>query len=295
MKIVKTDLKFKKAGTQPFVIETAPQHIKLHTVMLLVGKRGSGKTFMASHLMKWLEFDRIILVSPTFDSNQAQLKGLPITDVLDPDDPQVVQKIYDIVDTERDDLLRFREQLEMIKQLKDTYGNTRDLMDDYNLFYEFVDQCGNWREPTHKWGGRKPRIICYVDDSQSTRIFRNNQFLNLTTRSRHLGQFVGDEPSIGISLLISAQNYTATGGGLPRVVRGNCTHMCLWKTKNSKELDLIAEEMAGEVSPEKFKQVYEFIMNYDPNDKYVSMFVDLHPKPEHPSMFRRNYTEFLVI
>lgn len=179
MKLVKTNLKFKKSGTNPFVIETEPHHIKLHTVCLMVGKRGSGKTFMTSHLLKWLEFDRIILVSPTFDSNQAQLKGLPITDVLDPDDPQVVQKIYDIVDAERDDLLRYREQLEMIKQLKDTYGNTRDLMDDYHLFYEYIDQRGNRIEPKHKWGGRKPRIVVFVDDSQSTKIFRNNQFLNL--------------------------------------------------------------------------------------------------------------------
>jgi hypothetical protein len=295
MKLVKTDLKFKKSGTNPFVIETAPEHIKLHTVTLLIGKRGSGKTFLTSHLLKWLEFDRIILVSPTFDSNQAQLRGLPITDVLDPDDPDVVKKIYDIVDQERDDLVRYREQIQMIKELKDTYGNSSQLLDDYHLFYEFIDQRGNWREPEHKWNGRKPRIAVFVDDAQSTKIFRNNQFLNLTTRSRHLGQFPGDEASIGISLFIGVQNYTATGGGLPKAVRGNATHLALWRTKNTKELDLIAEEMAGEVSPEKFKQVYEFIMNYDPNDKYVSMFVDLHPKPEHSSQFRRNYVDFVVM
>lgn len=295
MKIVKTNLQFKKSGTNPFVIETPPEHIKLNTVMMLIGKRGSGKSFLASHLLKWLEFDRVILVSPTFQSNQSQFAGLPITDVLDPDDPQVVQKIYDIVDAERDDLIRYREQLEMIKELKANFKNTRDLMDDYHLFYEYIDQMGNWIEPKHKWNGRKPKIAVFVDDAQSTKIFRNNQFLNLTTRSRHLGQFPGEEASIGISLFIAVQNYTATGGGLPKAVRGNATHMCLWRTKNSKELDLIAEEMAGEVSPEKFKEVYNFIMDLDPDDKYVSMFVDLHPKPEHPSMFRRNYKDFVVI
>jgi hypothetical protein len=30
-------------------------------------------------------------------------------------------------------------------------------------------------------------------------------------------------------------------------------------------------------------------------DKHVCMFIDLHRKPEHPSMFRKNYTEFVVM
>ena len=50
---------------------------------------------------------------------------------------------------------------------------------------------------------------------------------------------------------IDTSNYTATGGGLPKAIRGNCTHMALWRTKNIDELNLIAKEMAGEVSPEK--------------------------------------------
>jgi hypothetical protein len=295
MKLVKTALKFDKSGTAPFTIETSPEHIKLHTVCLLIGKRGSGKTFMASHLLKWLEYDMLILVSPTFESNQAQLKGLPISSVMDPDDPLVVQTINDIVNAERDDLLKYREQKKMLEDLKQLYGaKSFHLNEDYHLFKEFVDIRGNWVEPTHKWKGRKPRIAIFLDDTQSTKIFRNNQFLNLVTRSRHLGQFKGDAPSIGVSLFISAQNYTATGGGLPKVVRGNATHMCLWRTKNTKELDMIASEFGGEVSEDHFKKVYNYVMDFDPNDKFVSLFIDLHKKDTHPSMFRRNYTEFVV-
>lgn len=290
MKLVQTELKFSKAGTAPFAIETAPEHIKLHTVMLLVGKRGSGKTFLASHLLRWLGFDKIILVSPTFESNQSQLKGLPITDNLDPDDPDVVQKINDIVNAERDSILNYRRQLEVIKELKANYHGSLD-----HLFSEYKDARGNWVMPTHYLNGRKPRIAVFLDDAQSTKIFRNSAFLNLATRSRHVGSFPGDEGSIGVSLFIGVQNYTAQGGGLPRVIRGNATHMALFRTKNNKELDLISQEFAGEVSPDTFKEVYEFVMNLDPSDKYVSLFVDLHPKPEHPSMFRRNYIDFVVI
>lgn len=291
MKLVQTNLEFKKTSGSPFSIETEPEHIKLHTVMLLVGKRGSGKSFMASHLLRWLKYDRIILVSPTYESNQSQFKGLPITDTLDPDDPDVVKKINAIVDGEKDMILEYRRKLEIVKELKANYhGSALD-----HLFSEYKDTRGNWVEPEHYLKGRKPRIAVFVDDAQSTKIFRNSAFLNLTTRSRHLGSFPGDEGSIGISLFIAVQNYTATGGGLPRAVRGNATHMVLFRTKNSKELDLIADEFAGEVSPETFKKVYNFVMDYDTSDKYVSLFIDLHPKPEHPSGFRKNYVDFVVI
>lgn len=112
MKIVKTNLKFKDLGTKPFAIETAPEHIKLHSVSLLVGKRGSGKSFFASNLLDWLDFDRIIIVSPTYDSNYAQFKRLGVAkeDIFDPDDPQVVQKIIHIVNTERDELVDYRQR-----------------------------------------------------------------------------------------------------------------------------------------------------------------------------------------
>jgi hypothetical protein len=98
----------------------------------------------------------------------------------------------------------------------------------------------------------------------------------------------GDEASFGVS------SYTATGGGLPKAIRGNCTHMALWRTKNTDELNLIAKEMAGEVSPEKFMEVYEYIMS-DEEDKHVMMFIDLHKKDSHPSMFRRSYLDFVVM
>ena len=78
---------------------------------------------------------------------------------------------------------------------------------------------------------------------------------------------------------------------MPRAVRGNATHMALWRTKNKDELNLIAKEMAGEVSPEKFIEVYDYIMS-DEEDRHVFMFIDLYKKDNHPSMFRKNYTDF---
>ena len=70
----------------------------------------------------------------------------------------------------------------------------------------------------------------------------------------------GEESSLGLSVCMAVRSYTSTGGSLPRAIRNNATHVALWSTKSMKELLFISEEMAGEVSPEKFIAVYDFIM-----------------------------------
>lgn len=294
MRLTNTNLKFKDFGTAPFQLKTSREHIKLHTITLAVGKRGSGKSFFISNLLGWLGFDRVIIVSPTYESNYSQFKHLNIddSDKLDPDDPQVVQKIIAMVEGERDDLLEYRQKLRIYEELVSVIRNPANLGDDQSVFHEYLsDDMTRFVKPEHRWGGRKPSIAVFIDDAQSTAIFRNRKFLNLATRHRHIGAMPGDEPSIGISLFIAVQSYTATGGGLPRAIRGNATHMALWRTKNQREIDQVSAEMAGEVSPETFQQVYRYVMS-DP-DPHTFLFVDLHRKKEHPSMFRKNYTEYI--
>ena len=62
--------------------------------------------------------------------------------------------------------------------------------------------------------------------------------------------------------------------------------MGLYRTKNRDELNQIAKAFAGEVSPEKFIEVYDYIMS-DEEDRHVFMFIDLHKKDNQPSMFRK--------
>ena len=178
MKIVKTGLKFKDLGTAPFAIETPPEHIKLHTVCILCGKRGSGKDYLATHLIQWLGFDFAIIVSPSYDSNFNQYKHLPVQPdhVFSPDDPDVVQKVINIVEAERDALVEYRQKLAMLKELKELIKNPYDLQENYHLFSEFIGIDGNWIEPEHKWGGRRPKIALLASDVQSTRLFRNRHF-----------------------------------------------------------------------------------------------------------------------
>ena len=68
------------------------------------------------------------------------------------------------------------------------------------------------------------------------------------------------------------------------------TSLIVFSNKNQKQLEEMAEECAGEVEPEVFKMVYEECIR----DKHDFMFIDLHRKPCHPSMFRRNFSEFVI-
>ena len=295
MKTVSTNLKYKNLGTAPFAIETTKEHIKLHCVLLAVAKRGSGKSYFISNLLKWLDFDRIIIVSPTFESNAAQFKHLGVhsEDVLDPDDPNTPQRLIDIVEDEAYELKDYRQKLKIFSEVKALYKHPHHIGENAGLFAEYFDPLtGKWTPPTHTWNGRRPKIACFVDDAQSTQIFRNRRFLNLVTRHRHLGSMPDDEPSIGLSLFIAVQNYTASGGGLPKAIRGNCTHLALWKTKSDKELKQVSEELSGEVSSAKFLEIYNYCM--ESGEPYPMMFVDMHPKKEHPSQFRLNYHKFII-
>jgi hypothetical protein len=67
--------------------------------------------------------------------------------------------------------------------------------------------------------------------------------------------------------------------------------MALWRTKNKKELEDISQEMSGEVSQEDFYKLYE----YATEGHHDFLFIDLHPKDNHPSQFRKNFNEFLIL
>ena len=291
MKLLDTNLKTCELGTSPFCIETDADQIKLHTLAIMVGARGRGKSFFVSNLLGWLKFDRIFVISPTFESNQSQFKHLNIQP--GPDDKEVVEKIVALGNAERYDLIEFRRKKQILKELKKLYGKPRNLDDDYTLFDEYIDPITrNWKETEHTWDGRRPVMGLFVDDAQSTAIFRNRKFLNLALKHRHLFSMPGDESSPGLSIIMAVQSYTSTADSLPRAIRNNATHVGLWRTKSKIELDLISQEMAGEVSPEKFIEIYNYIMS-DPS-VHTMMFIDLFSKPNHPSMFRKNYVQFVI-
>ena len=86
------------------------------------------------------------------------------------------------------------------------------------------------------------------------------------------------------------QSYKTQVGGLPKTIRGNATLLILFRTKSCRELDDIAEELACEIEKDKFLAVFEHAIQ-EPHD---FLMVDLFPKQNHPSIFRRCFDQFIL-
>jgi hypothetical protein len=293
MKIITTkglDITVPKGSA--FAYDTDPALPKAHMVNLTIGKRGAGKSVAVTNLINKLKFDRVLAISPTFKSNSQLMKSLNIDpdDVFeDLDDPKIVDNVIAKVDAERDDLVRYnnemREYRMLIKELKNGHSPVRD----DTLLKFFYDN--NFHPPQHKYNGRNPFIALLVDDAQGSKLFRDKKITGLVIKHRHLGSFEDDRPSIGISPFFLVQNFRSQAGGISRAIRNNATNVILFKSKDETELKQIASELSGEISTEQFMKAYDMAMKDEP---HAFLFIDMHPKKEHPSGLRSKFNKFLI-
>jgi hypothetical protein len=277
--------------TESGLYETDTNMPKMHCVTLVVGKRNSGKTVSTVNLIEKMKFDYVIAISPTMNSNREIMERLNIEYVFeDVDDLSCIDSVKKIVEDEAQDLDRYKNQMKEYNTLLKNIRNGNIVNEDHLLTYfaenEFI-------KPKHKWNGKKPRIALLVDDCLGSGIFSKPRKLNaLATYSRHVGQ-LSEGGSIGISLFFLIQSFKCQIGGLNKVIRNQCTQMILFRTKDEGELNDIACSVSGEISKEQFLDVYEYAMA-DP-DPYPFLFIDLHKKSEHASMFRIRFDKFINI
>ena len=280
---------FKDLGQPSFAIETPAEHIRLHTLLLAVAKKGSGKTFFITILMRMLNFDIIIVVSNTFDSNKKMMESLPIELVIDPDDKNAIDQIIAFVNKERDDLEMYLEKKKQYKEFQKMLSSNRYIPDE--MLEEFYTGT-SFEPPKHRWNGRKPIIGVFVDDAQNSKIM-GAKLSNLAIKHRHIGAFKDGSRALGISLFIAVQNYVSSNNGLPKAIRGNVSHIALWKTGNKKELELLAHEQSGNLPETKFYEAYNYVFDEKAN-KHDFLFIDLAPKNGSSVEFRKNYNIRLI-
>ena len=262
---------------------------KMHQVCIAVGKRASGKSTAIINLIERMKFDYCIAVSPTMNSNKELMDRLKIEHTFeDVDDPNVIDKIKDIVKGEAEDLERYKDELKRYNRLMKDLKEGKYMDDD--LLLQFFSDEGHFQIPEHRWNGEKPRIACIFDDMLGSGIYSRPRKLNgLSTYSRHVGS-LKDGGAIGISLFFMIQSFKCQVGGLNKVIRNQCTSMCLFKTKDKQEMKDVAESVSGEIDEELFNKVYDTAIK----EPYDFLFIDLHKKKEHVSMFRRRFDEFIL-
>jgi len=262
---------------------------KMHQVCIAVGKRASGKSTAIINLIERMKFDYTIAVSPTMNSNKELMDRLKIEHTFeDVDDPNVIDKIKDIVKQEAEDLERYKDELKRYNKLMKDLKEGKYMDDD--LLLQFFSDDGHFTKPEHRWNGEKPRIAVIFDDMLGSGIYSKPRKLNgLSTYSRHIGQ-MKEGGAIGVSLFFMIQSYKAQTGGLSRVIRNQCTSLIIFKTKDKKEMEDIAESCCGEVDDTTFYKVYDTAIR----EPYDFLFIDFHKKKEHPSCFRRKFDEFII-
>jgi hypothetical protein len=292
------DIKVPKGSA--FKIQTDKSFVKLHQLLCCVGRRGSGKTTIVVNFLRMMKeqgcLDRLILITPTYESNKSNFQGLPVDEdnIINPDDPNAVQQIRDIVDAERDLLDEYYAKLdrynELIKQIKSR--RPIEEIDEF-LLEEFGEEM---EKPKHYLDGRKPVIACFIDDALGTRIYGNKSGLsNLVILHRHLGVSKALGSALGITMIFATQSYKSNVYGISPTIRNNCTCIAIFKTKSDKELQGIAEEVAGFCTKDQFMDVYEQAMTEcgcGCKSEHNVLFIDTSPH-EGNSHFRKNMNTML--
>lgn len=280
-------------------IDTPPHLFTHHGIQLYVGKRGQGKSVGITNYLRMMKeagkSDRVFIISPTVLSNKALLDSLGVeeSDILDPDDPAATQKLKSMIDDERDEYEEYFEKKKRWKELQKLMKDMKITVDeiDPDLLLDFANEFGELEPPVPKYGHEGiPVLHCFIDDCQSSALFRDRKFLNFCIRHRHSGGLKRGG-AVGVSLYIAIQNLKAQQGGCPRAIRNNCTQMILvGKSKDKSELEDIYSSIAGEVDFDDFMKAYE----YATEEPHNSLVIDFHPKPEHPSRFRKNFNEYII-
>ena len=276
--------------------ETAPDMPKMHQVCVIVGKRAAGKSVAAVNLIEKLGYDYSIVVSPTMASNKELFSRLKIEHSFeDADDPSTIDQIKEIVLNEAKDYERYHHEMKEYKSLMSDIKKGATLDDNMLLKYfeNNTNGINDFVMPKHRWNGRKPRIAVLFDDMLGSMMYSKPRKVNgLATYSRHLGG-LEEGGSIGVSLFFLIQSFKCQTGGLNKVIRNQATSMVIFKTKDDQELKDIAESVGGEISKERFLDVYNEAIGDGSGHPFL--FIDLHKKPEQPSMFRRRFDQYILV
>lgn len=293
---MKDTYKIQVPKASAFTINTSDDFVAMHTVTLAVAKRGVGKTTAFFNYLRLMKenaaLNRLILVSPTYHNNKHNFVGLPLDEQNDVLEPQkhTPELLMAMLDQEGADYDEYHSQMKKWNLLQKHLRSRIPIQQiDPDLLLEFGGDFRNFEKPTHKYGGRKPVIVILFDDCQGSDLFKpSSKLSNLVIKHRHLGKTA--DGALGCSLLFACQSYTASSNGLPKSIRTNLTHMMVFKNKSMVELDAISLEASGEVSKEQFFKLYDRAI-IEPHD---FLFIDFAKKKSHPSMFRRNFNEWLI-
>lgn len=263
-----------------FTIPTHDDFMKLHTLLCCISKRGGGKSVSIANLLRKARdrgyFDKIFLITPTYNSNK-QIWDIcyinPETDLIEPDE-QSIKKVIEYVENDKKEWDAYEEKMKLYKQFqKDRHKNAYKIPDeifDKYIQHDFFDMLPKWKyedDEHYKFPVHSPRIALILDDCLSISVMSkpSTGLQNLCIRHRHIG-------CIGLSVFMLVQSYKCQGG-VSRVIRENTTHLMLFKNKDENQIEAILEEIGTDVDKDYFLECYRDATKED----YGFLFIHFNP------------------
>jgi hypothetical protein len=275
-----------------FTIDTADDFIKLHSVAVISGKRGAGKTLALVNLLRKARdrnyFDRIFVITPTYNSNKTlwDIAYINEEDAFMPEKDSI-KNILKLVQADKDEWEAHLYKLEMYKKYhKDKHKSHYSIDDEDMLFYaenEFFEKKPEWKYHKDGVADHPPRISIILDDCLSLPVMSrpSSGLVNLCISSRHVCD------GLGVSVFLLVQSYKCQGG-VPRVIREQTLLLCLFKMCDMNQVDAIEKEIGSDVGIERFREFLE----YATREPHGFLTINFAPKKGH-SMFMRNFEEEL--
>jgi len=286
--IVKTVLPKKSA----FTIDTEPPFPKLHSLTIMVGKRGGGKTVALVNYLRTLKekqyIQKVYVITPTYNSNKM------IWDIADIDEKDCVEPtktaVKQIISKGEYEVEEWKNFLET-RRLYDKYKNEKrelyqltdkELLQYYEREILTMSQRPKWKYKLEC----PPRIAFVLDDCLNSDAMRlpSAGLVNLCIRHRHIYD------GLGVSVFMLVQSYACLGG-VPRPIRENTTNLILFKINEEKQLKKIKEECDLPMTYEQFVSICDEAWS----EKYGFLFIDFAASCPFKNQFRKGFNEFLEL
>lgn len=218
---------------------------------LYVAKRGQGKSTAAARLLKYyvdhkppvFQKELVFVISPTAESQPHLWSyiGAETNNIFTASTPDEVKTIISNI-------------VDHLKALREKYDEDQEYLDAYKILMHggalttrqeaLLDSRDAMPlENPQPW----PRPVLLLDDLSHMKILDKPWFVSLCLRHRHLAG------GVSLSMLIICQSLH---GGLSRVVRQNCSLICLFSTHDKTCIEDLYKECSHLLDQEEFEAVF---------------------------------------
>lgn len=295
MRTLKIKLKPKDIKKKAFV--HTPEHLpKLHTLTVVAGSRGSGKTYSTTNLIRFYKkaglVDRCIIISPTAASNKIFYEDLLNSDddILTEMNGTSIMRATQIIEQESQEYNEYLENKRLYeiwqRFMKHEISENelpeellmRLIVGDDNRFAEMVKPVWKYKDDS-----RPPLIFVIIDDAQGSPLLKGSgALINFAIKHRHIG-------TIGCSLFILTQSYISVSS-CPRCIRENATCILLFRVRDEKLKQQLAEECTPVYyTPNQFLEAFNYATKDSPHD-----FLMCDYSAEKDRIFRKGFNEYLM-